>query len=80
MSPPHRQSPDFSNSDTVQLEEIKQQLSDIWCCLNGKDGKLGLSQKVAIMWGMHLWVAYALGTLSGGVVTAFVLQAFGLLK
>lgn len=74
------QKTDFTNAHEETLLEIKGQVRDIWNSLNGKDGKLGVTQKVAVMWAMHIWVALATGGLMGSVSTAMVLKAFGLLK
>jgi hypothetical protein len=77
--PEHRRV-SFDNQTDPVLLEVQGQVRDIWCLLNGKDGRLGLSQKVAIMWAAHLWVALASGGLAGSIITAFTLKCFGLLK
>ena len=72
-----------------KLDEIGRKLDDhiqdrkefeltFWRILNGVDGKLGLSQKVAILWSGHILVATAFGTLIGSILTALVLKWNGI--
>lgn len=62
------------------VEETKGQVRDIWCILNGTNGNLGLSQKVAVMWRAHVVVMCAITGLLSSAGTAAVLKALGLLK
>ena len=77
----------MSEVETIKLDEIKTDVSeikgqvrDIWHVLNGSEGSLGMSQKLAIIWRMHAWLIAAISALGGSVATAMVLKVFGLLK
>ena len=77
----------MSEGETLKLDEIaesvaevKGQVRDIWHILNGRDGSLGMSQKVAVLWRAHVLVVFAIGALGGSVCTALVLKTLGLLR
>jgi hypothetical protein len=77
----------MSEVETIKLDEIKSDVSeikgqvrDIWHVLNGHEGALGMSQKLAIIWRMHAWVIAGVSAFGGSVATAMVMKTFGLLK
>lgn len=77
----------MSDNETQTLEEIRKvveetkgQVRDVWHILNGTNGALGLSQKVAVMWRAHVILLVSISALLSSVGTAAVLKMLGLLK
>jgi hypothetical protein len=62
------------------VEETKGQVRDIWQILNGANGSLGITQKVAVMWRAHVVIMCSISALVSAVGTASVLKVLGLLK
>lgn len=62
----------MSTEEADQFNEMRQQINDIWQALNGESGRLGLSQKVSIMWHGHVVVACAFCTCFGTVGGIFL--------
>lgn len=60
------------------LEELLTELRTLKKLLHGDgEGRLGLTQKVAIMWAMHLPVIAIAGTIAGSLITWAVMHSVG---
>jgi len=53
----------------------KESVDKIWKLLDGHDGKLGLAQKVDIMWAGHIPIITVLSLIAGALVQKY----FGLI-
>ena len=63
-------------SEEDPISEIRRQVRAIFEMLQGKDGGLGLSQKVAIMWRIHAWLLCTASACMGGVFTLLTKHYF----
>lgn len=54
------------------LDSMKAQLKAIFDILQGQEGNLGLSQKVAVMWRAHVWVFCTLSAAAGAIFLAVI--------
>jgi hypothetical protein len=71
---------DEHESVAMLLREQKRTtdtVNSIWNLLNGSDGRLGLSQKVAVLWSAHIWVACTGSAAMGSLAMYATLKALG---
>lgn len=58
-----------------KLDFIADQVKAIFELLNGKDGNLGMLQKVAVMWRVHVWLLCT-ASASFGAISILILRHY----
>lgn len=56
-----------------KLDAMAEQCSRHEVSLYGEDGRLGIAQKMRVVWGLHVWVLMALSGALGSAITALLM-------
>ena len=56
-----------------QMEHHTDQFEKVEHVLFGVDGDLGLTQRVAVMWRIHVWILCTISAACGSIMTALLI-------